>query len=198
MKYVKMLGLLAVAAAALMAFAGTASATSITSNEGTTPTINASAGKTELHPGSGTSFLTVSCNKSTVKGAVEQHGAGVTVKGKIAQPTDLTFTECSDPVTVLAGGSLEVHAISPTGNGTLTSSGAEVRVHTSEGPVCTFKTSGTHIGTLTGSDNTKGHAVLHIGAAGSAPIPASGFLCPSTGLWTGSYTITKPSSLSIH
>jgi hypothetical protein len=193
MKYVKMLGLLAVAAAALMAFAGTASATSLTSSAGSTPTIEASAGKTELHPGSGTSFLTVSCNKSTVSGTVSSHGAGVTVGGTIST---LTFTECTDTVTILQKGSLEVHPEpETTGNGVLTSTGAEIRIHTSEGPVCTFKTSGTKIGKVTGTHATGGKAVLDIE---SASIPASGFLCPSFGVWTGSYTVDSPATLDVH
>ena len=67
MKYVKMLGLLAVAAAALMAFAGTASATTITSNAAApsdTPTIKASAGVTKLHAGESETFLTVFDDKA--------------------------------------------------------------------------------------------------------------------------------------
>lgn len=190
MKYVKMLGLLAVAAAALMAFAGTAAATTVTSSEGETPTIVASAATTELHAGDSESFLTVSCKASDVKGKVTAHGSTTTASGPIET---LHFTECSDPVTVLKTGTLEVHTDSSkaNGNGTLTSSGAEIRIHTSEGPVCTFKTSNTDIGTVTG-----GHpASLSIN---SASIPASGFLCPSTGVWTGGYTVTSPTELSVH
>jgi hypothetical protein len=189
MKYVKMLGLLAVAAAALMAFAGTASATTITSTEGTTPTIEATGGTTELHPGEGASFLTVVCKHSAVKGTVESHGTNVTAKGAVST---LDFSECgNDTVTVLKSGSLEAHASGTTGNGTLTSTGAEVRIHTSEGPVCTVKTSGQSIGTLTGGKEAK----LDIG---SSNLPMSGFLCPSIGVWTGSYTVTKPSEISLH
>ena len=97
MRYVKMLGLLAVAAAALMAFAGSASANTVTSNEGATPTIKATAGETTLH-----GVATITCQKSSVEGPVETHGAGVTVKGPIKS---LKFETCgTNHVTVLTNG----------------------------------------------------------------------------------------------
>jgi hypothetical protein len=190
MRYVKTLGCVVIAVAALAACAGSASATTLTSPAGTvyTSTVTAEAGKTSLHPGSGSSFLTVSCTSSHMRTKVQTHSAGVTAGGPIEM---LTFSGCTDTVTVLQVGSIEVHAAGG-GNGTVTSTGAEIRIHTSEGPVCTFKTSGTDIGTLTGSNVTGGQATLDIG---SSSIPATGFLCPSTGVWTGDYTVTEPSRL---
>jgi hypothetical protein len=190
MKYAKMLGLLAVAAAAMMAFAATASATTVTAPAGTlyTSTIEASSeGATSLD---GT--VEVTCQKSTVKGSVASHGAGVTAKGSISS---LTFTECGDDVVqVKNAGSLEVHSIGG-GDGTLTSSGAEVTVEadTIFGDVhCIYTTSNTHIGTV--KDGT--HATMTID---SAAIPRTGgsFLCGSSGEWTGAYTVTKPTGLTI-
>ena len=186
MKYVKMLGLLAVAAAALMAFAGTASATTLTSPSGTAYTgeIAATAGATELHG----SFVTVKCNKSSVTGSkVESHGAGVTAKGPISS---LTFSECNFPVSVKKAGTLEVHATSG-GNGTLTSSGAEITIETSIAN-CIFTTSNTDVGTVTGGTT----AVLDIN---SAAIPRTGHsvFCGSSGTWTGSYTVNTPDTLLI-
>ena len=188
MKYVKMLGLLAVAAAALMAFAGTASATSLTSSSGTTPAISASAGATSLDG----AFTTVTCQKSEVSGSVTGHGAGVPVSGPIST---LHFKECNYPVTVEANGTLSVVAATPTGNGTLSSSGAKVSIHTSVG-TCVFTTNNTDIGTVTGSNNTGGNAVLDI--TGKIPRTAGNFLCGSSGTWTGSYTINSPASLEVH
>jgi hypothetical protein len=188
MKYVKMLGLLAVAAAALMAFAGTASATILTSPSGTTYTgeIKAEAGTTELHG----PFTTVSCKKSTVAGSVESHGASTTAGGKISS---LTFTECNFPVTVLKAGSLEIHTSgeSANGNGTLTSSGAEITIATSIAN-CIFTTSSTDVGTLTGGTP----ATLAINSAG---IPRTGhsIFCGSKGTWTGSYTVSTPGTLLV-
>jgi hypothetical protein len=186
MKYAKMLGLLAVAAAALMAFAGVASATTLTSPAGTTYTgkiQSESIGATSLHG----PFTTVTCGASSVDGKVESHGSGVTAGGKIST---LTYTECNFPVKVIKNGSLEVHA-----NGTLTSSGAEITVGpTSIGVSCIYTTANTDIGTLTSSSTS--HAVLDIN---SAAIPRTGHsvFCGSSGTWTGSYTVTEPSTLVV-
>jgi hypothetical protein len=186
MKHVKTIALAAITAAALMAFAGNAWATSLTSPAGTTytSTIAAESGKVELHPGSGSSFLTVSCNKSQFSGSVQKHGAGVTVGGATAT---FIFQECTDTFTVLTAGTYEIHGLG-SGNGTWTLTAFEFRIHTSEGPVCTGKTSSTTLGTLTGGTPAK----LDLG---SASIPMSGFLCPSTAVLTGSYTIKTPGTL---
>jgi hypothetical protein len=188
MKYVKMLGLLAVAAAALMAFAGTASATTVTSPTGTTytSTIKASAGTTELHG----SFITVSCKKSTVEGSVESHGAATTAGGAISS---LTFSECNFPVKVLKAGSLEVHGISGTENGTLTSKNAEITIETSiANCIFTTKAEGTDVGTLTGGSPAK----LDINSA-SIPRTGHSVFCGGSGTWTGGYEVTTPTSVFI-
>jgi hypothetical protein len=197
MKYVKILGLLAVAAAAFMAMAATASATILTSPTGTTYTSKIVA-EAEHPPGVTLhgSFTSVNCTNSLVEGNVEKHGAGVTAGGIVSK---LTFTNCNFPVKVLKNGSLEIHPINCNAakycTGTLTSTGAEVTIETSIAS-CIFATASTDLGTLTGTDDTKGHATLDI----SAEIPRTGhsFFCGSKGIWTGSYTVKTPSSLWIN
>ena len=197
MKYAKMLGLLAVAVTALMAFAGVASATILTSPAGTTYTSTIKATSTESSLDG--AFVTVTCKHSAVEGKVESHGAGVTAGGKISS---LTFTECNFPTTVKKAGSLEIHTTKVTdangevtepvnGNGTLTSTGAEIEIATSVG-TCIFTTSATDVGTVTGGTTAK----LDIA---SAKIPRTGgnFLCGSSGTWTGSYTINTPDTLLV-
>jgi len=185
MKYVKILGLLAVAAAALMAFAGTASATTVTSAEGTTPTLSSSA---EGHVVLDNPIAKIEC-ASAVTGKVESHGAGVTAKGNISA---LSFTNCTNSwhVTVVTAGSLEVHSIG-SGDGTLTSSGATVE-STRLGVICRYVTSSTDIGTVT--DGT--HATLDISAA--IPFHSGSGLCgTSATTWTGSYKVNSPTNLVI-
>lgn len=192
MKYVKMLGLLAVAAAALMAFAGAASATTITSSTGETPTIHAvSVGYATLHNGVGT----ISCN-STVHGKVESHGAGKPATGKIET---LSFTGCTNgTVHTVAGteghvktpGSLSITGEAPTGNGILTSSGATVVV--TLGVECGYSTSNTQIGTL----DAKEHSVLTINA--TLERHSGSFFCGATAKWTGEYRVNHPTNLSVH
>ncbi|HEY2717314.1 MAG TPA: hypothetical protein VGI73_13930 [Solirubrobacterales bacterium] len=193
MKFLKMLGVAAVAAAALRAFAGSASATTLTSPSGTQygGTI-----ATELKEGEAvlkSSFIgEVKCAKSTVEGNVESQGAEVTVKGSI---TTLDFTECNGTVTVVKNGTLEAHtdSASADGNGILTSNGAEVTVELA-GLHCIYSTSNTNLGTVTGGSP----AVFQ---AKSAAIPRtggrSGAFCGSSATWTATYKVTTPSTLLI-
>jgi hypothetical protein len=185
MKYVKILGLLAVAAAALMAFAASASATTVTSPTGskTTPTIHAvSEGG---HVVLANSNANIEC-ASTVEGTVESHGEGVTARGRI---TALTFSSCTNGWTVTVDnlGGLEAHWTSGY-NGTVTSSETTVSatLHTIFGTIhCRYLTSNTDIGTLTGGNP----ATLDISA--SIPFHSGGGLCGSgNSAWSGKYLLT--------
>ena len=196
MRYIKMLSLAAVAAAALMAFvgAGTASATELYSSGGTLgsgTTVHA-----ELEAGTEAileaGFGTINCDKSSVQGKTSTAGSSSsTVSGPVSV---LAFSECTgDTVTVLKTGSLEIHHIAGTHNGTLTSSGAEVTVinHDTGGTHCIYKTENTDIGTLTGS--TTKDAILHADAT-LIRVPTS-FLCASEATWKATYKITSPTPL---
>lgn len=204
MKYVKMLGLLAMAAAAVMAFVGSASAATLTSPTGTvlgTGTVikAAAEGVTKLD-----GSVDVACNESHVEGTVTNAGGGVptqTVEGNI---TKLEFTGCAkDTVNVLAGGSLSIHSLG-NGNGTLTSTGAIVTVQLHRTllgfPItthCIYVTNNTHIGTVTGSHNTaSGTATLDIDSALIPQEPTDG-ACGENAEWTGSYEVTEPDPLYI-
>jgi len=207
MKYAKILGLMAVAAAALMAVAASASATTLTSPSGTTYTSTIASTAEEPVSLDGP-FTTVTCKTSTVEGKVETHGAGVTAGGKIGV---LKFGECNFTVTVEANGSLEIHPVKVNGTtveacsgtnctGTLTSTGAKVLITTSIGN-CGYETKATDIGLLTPTNDTGATATLDIGANGTGKIPrtfgSAGFLCGSTGQWTGAYKVNTPDSLFI-
>jgi hypothetical protein len=198
MKYLKMLGLLAIAAAALTAFAGTASASTLTSPTGTAATsLTMTAGATSVD----FAFVTVTCQSSHVTGSVTSQGASQTVKANI---TAFTFSNCNYPVHVKKFGSLELHAVTKTAphatcavnycNGTLTSSGTEVEITTSIGS-CVFTTTNTSLGTVTGTDTTGGNAKLDIQA--SIPRTGGSFLCGASYTWTGSYNVTSPATLWI-
>jgi hypothetical protein len=191
MKLVKAFGFAGLITVALVALSGVASATYITSPANTTytNTFELRSGGITFHSAVGTA----ACNKSELKGKIEFHAAGITAGGNLSSAT---FTECgSDVITVLKPGALEFSPATPTGNGTVVWTGAEVRIHTDEGPVCTIKTTGaTDIGTLTGSNNTGGNAVLHTGK----PLPLSGFLCPATTTMTGVYAVINPAFFAVH
>jgi hypothetical protein len=204
MKYVKVLGLLAVAAAALMAFAGSASATSITSPTDTYYTGNIHAVNENTHVILHSDLAgTIEC-KSTVEGKIETHGKGVTAAGKIST---LHFSECTNSwhVTVVAPGELQIHW-KANHEGTLTSTGATVST-TRFGVTCNYVTNETDIGTLTDShtagdtppaNETKdGTATLHIEAKIPIHSGSSGLCGSSPAEWTGSYEVTTPDKLYI-
>jgi len=186
MKYVKVLGLLAVAAAALMAFAGTASADVATSPPGTTytGTITASAeGHVILH----NPIWKLEC-ASTASGPITSDGVGTPVRGSIST---LDFTNCTNEwhVTTVAGGTLAANNEGATT--TVTSSGATVEM-TRAGINCRYKTENTKVGTLAGGTT----ATMTISAA--IPFHSGSFLCGSGATtWTGSYVVTTPDTLFI-
>ncbi|MGN6663156.1 MAG: hypothetical protein ACTHK6_02940 [Solirubrobacterales bacterium] len=196
MKYVKMLGLAAIAAAALMAFVGVGSASAaagtLTCGSGTkcaagTEINSSSEGKAVLDA----PFGNVEC-ESTVAGHTKTEAEGGSAGGSSGPITTLSWSNCGgDTVTTLATGSLSVES-----GGELKSSGSKVTViHL--GVHCIYETSNTKIGTLTGSSTTKSNATLDI----SATIPRvggnSGALCGSSAPWTGSYKVTSPNPLDV-
>lgn len=201
MKYVKILGLLAVAAAALMAFAGTASATTVTSPTGTTygtgskfPIHASSEGHAVLH----NPIAKIEC-PSTVNGHLSTNGvthAGGTTTAATGPITSLSFEPCTNSwhVTVNVPGSLEVvsDGIAGTYDGPVYSEGATV-TSTRLGIECRYSTGETtKIGTLVGGTPAK----MVIEA--SIPFHGGSGLCGSGATaWTGTYKVTTPGSLFV-
>jgi uncharacterized low-complexity protein len=183
MKYVKILGLLAVAAAALMAFAGIASADSITSPTGTTYT-GALTAESEGHAILDNPIAEIKC-VGTAAGSVEEHKAGEKVSGAVHP----TFTGCTNSwhVTTITGGTLKAEHSSGY-NGIVYSDGATIEA-TRLGIVCRYVTKTTKVGTITGGST----ATMHIQAA--IPFHSGSGLCgEGATTWTGSYTVTAPTT----
>jgi hypothetical protein len=185
MKHIKMLGLAVMAAAAFMAFAGSASAApTLTSPAGTeyTGTIESTAsGSLLLKAG----FANITCTASTVSGTVSSN-TEAEASGAIST---LTFSNCgSATVTTITKGSLTILP-----SGAVSGSGSEVTVGISSlGTSCIYGTkTGTALGTLVGGTPAK----MTIKANLPLVKTASGFGCASPAEWSGSYTVTKPSTL---
>ncbi len=206
MKYVKMLGLAALAAAALMAFVGasTASATVLCKTKvnakGNCPKGWGYSG--EIHAVSESEeptltgeLMNVHCPESTVTGNTTE-GTAVSTETPNGAITALTFGpegKCNCPVVVVEKGSLEVHAKDDLGNGTVTSTGARITITctTIFGKVhCEYKTNATDLGTLTGSTTTGSTATIDITA--NIPIVKTDELCGSLAVWHAKYLITTP------
>jgi hypothetical protein len=201
MKYVKILGLAAFAAMALMAFgAGTASASKLCKTTvSTCPAAwtypSGTAVKSSLKSASAVlevnGLVEDTCTASTVNGSTNTEGSSTTTVG--GPISSLTFTGCTNTTKVITGGSLEVHSAAG-GGGTVTSKGAEVTVVAFGFISCIAKTgAGTTIGPLAEPANSTSDTVL----TANATIPLSGAGCPANALWTAEYTVTSPVPLYV-
>jgi hypothetical protein len=199
MKYLKMLGLAAVAAAALMAIVGVTAASATTLEIGGVKQTGAVTIGATLKPGTSATLVdefgttTDTCTESTVHGKTTTFTATGTneIDGKVET---LTFGKCSHTTTVINPGVLYVGWIKGTTNGTVTSAGAEVTVNSTffgASAICKTGT-GTDIGTLTGVKTTAEHATMDIDATKNLNC---GILGNSS--WTGTYTVTTPTGLGV-
>lgn len=207
MKYLKMLGLAAVAAAALMAFVGssTASATVLCKVPGTGTTTGTTCPAGEAYPSGTTvkaqlvagtvaklttSFKTVECKKSTTEGATSAEEAT-----QLTGPEGtLTFSECNCEVVVLHAGTVSTEWLAGTHNGTQRSSGSETTTTCSTlfGNVhCIYTTSNTDLGTLTGGNPAKLDASAEVGRL------TTNAACAEKALWEAEYEVTTPKPLYV-
>jgi hypothetical protein len=182
MKHLKMLGLFAMAAAALMAFAGSASAATFTAPAGTeyTGKLSSSLEGSALLKAS---LFNDTCTTSTVAGELtantESHASGPT--------TNVSFSNCTVTTTTLSSkGTLTI------AKGTRAVSGTGVEVTTGAfGFTCIYGLgAGTSLGT---AKNTASGVTLTINA--KLPLqPGSSGGCANPAEWTGNYIVTSPAA----
>jgi hypothetical protein len=201
MKYLKMLGLAAVAAGALMAFvgAGTASATTIEvkgvpQNQSVTILASLHANTSAILKdefGTTTDTCTTSeVHLETTSPFTKPHEEEI--DGKVGT---LKFGGCSHTTHVLKNGLIYLKWETGTTHGIVTSSGAEVTVNSTffgASAICKTGT-GTQIGTLTGAtsaQNPTAHATIHVNATISCGILGNS-------KWTGAYSVTTPTDLGV-
>ncbi|HEV2858713.1 MAG TPA: hypothetical protein VGW80_09960 [Solirubrobacterales bacterium] len=198
MKLTKILGVVAAAAMALMAFASTASATTLEVGgvkQAGAVTIHATleSGTSAILKDTGGAFANT-CLESTVEGHTESPFTAAGTNPIGGPITTLTFSKCTEePVVVDLPGRLTVSWIKGTTNGTLRSVSAKVTSPSPFGALtCTTAASpGTHLGTVTGKAKTTEHATIDINA-----VLNCGFFLPSA-KWEGSYTVTSPTGLGV-
>jgi hypothetical protein len=204
MKYLKALGLAAVAAMVLTALigAGSASATVLCKTalkEGcaasgwdypTGTEIDISLVGTTSTSGTGGELLDT-CTEGTNRGTTTNTGgSNETVDWNLLEFFSKSCTHTTDTI---ANGSLEVHWISGGTNGTVTVKGTQATKIIPGGVSCTYGAGaeGTDLGTLTGGNP----ATLHVETA--LPKLAGSFLCPGDVVWNGSYVVTSPQPLYV-
>lgn len=194
MKYLKMLGLAAVAAAALMAFvgAGTASADELCTTNAVSnmcpagdliTTINASqvGAKGVLETKEGTELI--SCKAGNYHIVITSQGTSI--DPILGTGTELEFKECSGTVNTIANGTVKGSFVGSE-SGSFTSVGAEVTTGIL-GTTCTY---GSGTGTSLGNTN---NTTLTINTL--VKKTAGSFLCPSEARWTAEFKITNHSTV---
>jgi hypothetical protein len=209
MKLIKMLGLAAVAAAALMAFVGASSASAdVLCTVNNTPECPAGKKieelKSSLKSGTKATLETtggetlVTCTESSVSGKIEKQGEGVEPEGSFTKE-QLTWGGCSSTTDTLAGGVLRVetkevepgvfkHTVIAGGGAT----GAKVTVNIF-GVSCVY---GPGASAISLGDLKQGEpALLEISTIVNKV--EGGFLCPSSNRWTATYQITNHTALFV-
>lgn len=190
MTHLKMLGLAAVAAIALMASAaGSASATTlevgrVTQNSSVSVSAEAVFSSAIIARTDGS--LANACCFNSLGWVTFGPYTGTSVTGPV---TILSFTGCERTVTVHKSGTLHVERIFGSTDGTVSSSGAEITVGSPFGTLNCKTGSGVDIGRLTGK--ASGNAEIDISA-----VLNCGFLVPSA-TWKGSLRVTSPAGLGV-
>ncbi len=205
MKYLKMLGLTAIAAGALVLILGTgsASATVLCSTTadpcpagqkwpvGTTLDWSVPSGKSiKLVDTTGEELDT--CSGSTLKWTITNAGSATeTVTG---ENEGTEWSSCTFPTKTLTLGKTEIHKITGTSNGTVTAEGTfEITINTVFFGSCIYgATSGVSIYDLIEgvAAETKVNAVVE-------KFSGSNLACPSTAKMTGDYVLTAPKNTTL-
>lgn len=207
MKYLKMLGLALIAAAALTAFvgAGTASATkgrlcSTATNPCNSPWAVGTHIDFSLKTGTSAKLTDTAgntldtCTFSTVTGFLTGNDGSTTPFGHI---TTLDWGTAATPCTVttdtVQAGGLK---ISPTGSGNgSVAANAKIEVTVNVFSSCNYGVeNGTSLGTI---NEGKGTAVVFKANAVAKKL-AGGFLCPETTKWVAEYVLTSPAETTFY
>jgi hypothetical protein len=196
MKHLKMLGLAAVAALVVAAFAGVGSASAVVlCKTKTTPCNSKWAKGTQLEFSikAGTSALwrtteglsMKTCTSGKIKGEITNEGSAT--ENVRIKNTEISWTNCTVPTVTVKTGELEIKGITGTENGTIVLKSAEFTTNDFFFGDCSYGPgTGADIGTLTASST--GDVVLDInGQLG----PVGGSCCPDV-VWIEEFTLTVP------
>ena len=202
MRYLKMIGLAAVAATALAAFVGggTASASGIVCSTATTPCASPWAVGTvfdfSMKSGSSLRMVTTegttidTCAGSTVKGKLTQNSGGVAT----GENTEIAWTGCTWTTDTIKLGKLRITNVTATYNGTLIAD-EEIRVTINSGVTgdCEFGVqAGTTLGTVKEGIGTAATFTMN------AIVSRLNFcLAPATERWTAEYVLTSPTNTTL-
>lgn len=207
MKYVKTIGLAALAVAALMAIAGTGTASATvfchaTSSPcaekwkaGTEPRFIVKPGTAGIW-GDTSGGIAAKCPEGELRGTITNAGSATETVKLSVPASGLTWQNVEGCIKTetLEGGTLEVHSISGTDNGTVTASGFKISISILGAPCVYGFGVGANLGTLTG--NGSGTAVLDIKT--NFVKKEGGFVCPLDLNWAEEFTQEKPSGTALY
>src|SRR3954451_25338666 len=163
MKHLRMLAVASLAAAAAVAALGDASASATvvckvtevpcsSANEwaaGTFMSGSLESGTSGIFETTG-GAIEETCTGATISGTIENGGSGTSTPKGIAEKANLTWSGCTQAMETTQGGTIEIHHITGTDNGTVTASGFKTKVSLF-GISCIYGYgNGLDIGTLTG------------------------------------------------
>lgn len=203
MKHLKTLCLVATLALAAMMLAGAGSVSAtVLCKTTTTPCISSYGNGTKIAaslsgsmilevPGEEEPFPFTTCMKTTIKATVV--GAGGATTTVTAPVESLTAETCTGMFSALEKGSLEIHHISGSDNGTVTGLSFALTTQLLFFGSCIYGTAtATDVGTLVGGE-------LPILKVSEQVIrrPGSGASCPNEMRWTGEFKITEPAPLYV-
>lgn len=206
MKFMRILALAAPLAALLaLVAAGTSSATVLCSTAvNPCPTGQkvpaGTTGKGSLKPGTSGIITDTSgevvdtCSGGTITGTLENPGSATETVREKGGFLNVTWEKCSFPMKTLQVGTVEVHHIAGTNNGTVTASGFETTINTVLFGSCTYTYgNGTDVGVVTGGNpaTLDANEVLHRGAGSS-------FACPETVIARAEGLATEPANTPIY
>ena len=205
MKYLKILGLVALAAAALAALVGANASATVLCKVQETPcseaneypkgtTADGSLGESSaiFTDTSGNTVL-ITCTGGTVKGELEFSGSKTeTPRGK-GTSANVFWSGCTTTMDTIAGGEVEIHNIAGTHNGTVILKSFKTTL-TVLGVSCIYGYgAGTDIGVLTGGTKP----TLDINAVLNEEEPKK-FLCPDTAKGQATGILTEPAELPVY
>jgi hypothetical protein len=194
MKLLRLSSLLILTATTLMALGGIAAADTPTSPAGTAYAGKLHATSEGGHVVIANPIANIECS-STLEGESKSQGSGKPIGIPLSS---LSLTGCTNAwvATVISAGSLEVHGILGTKNGTVTWSGGNLKF-TRFGVNCVYKTEATDIGTLTASEATGATATIDISAKLPTGSGSSGLCGSGAASFKGSYKVGTPDYLDI-
>jgi len=203
MKYLKMFGLAAVAAAALMAFAGAGSASATVLCHGEeSPCSTKWTKNTEvefiLKPFTVARWFTTQgitlneCSGGSLRGTIVNAGSATeTVVISVAKESGgFNWSSCTTNQVTVEGGEIEIHSITGSTNGTATMKGFKFRTDTTQYGTCYYGAgTGVHLGKIVASKT--GHAIIDIEVV-LIKLAGSAALCPNDIEWWEEWEQSAP------